>query len=104
MGLFSRTRTDVHQKSGFEITSVDISHDSIRQNNGTYWYSDFATVYFRNTNSYSIEVVLAVKLTDGSSFRTQKMIIDPYESDHEGWRSPANKTIKGVDIYSVERV
>jgi hypothetical protein len=31
------------------------------------------------------------------------MIIDPYENDHEGWRSPANKKIKGVDIYNVEK-
>lgn len=101
MGLFFHR--DTHKKNGFEITSVDISHDSIRQSNGTYWNSDFATVYFNNRNSYSVWVVLLVKLTNGGSFKTQRMRIDPYESDHEGWRSPENKKIKGVEIYSVDR-
>ena len=101
MGLFFHR--DKHQKNGFEITDVNISHDAIRQSNGSYWNSDFATVYYKNKNSYSVWVVLLVKLTDGSSFRTQRMRIDPYENDHEGWRSSDNKKIKGVEIYSVDR-
>ena len=61
MGLFFHR--DKHQKNGFEITNVDISHDAIRQSNGSYWNSDFATVYYKNKNSYSVWVVLLVKLT-----------------------------------------
>lgn len=99
----SSNKNSAWSKNGFEITDVDISHDAIKQSNGTYWYSDFAMVYYKNRNSYSVWVRFRVLLTDGSSFNTQRVKMDPYENGKEGWRSPENKKIKGVEIVSVER-